>query len=68
MHARVIASKYERGSATFYANFREFVECLEDSIFDEDYTGGKAVARAYWAFLACVGTEITKVNDVAAEV
>jgi hypothetical protein len=44
------------------------VQCLEDSDYDEDYSGGKAVARAYWAFLLCAETEITKVDDVAAEV
>ena len=30
MHAGVIASKNKRGSETFHAKFREFVQCLED--------------------------------------
>jgi hypothetical protein len=68
MHAGVIASKYKRGSETFYAKFREFVRCLEDSDYDEDYSGEKAVTRAYQAFHLCAQTDIMKVDGVAEDV
>lgn len=68
MHAGVVASNYKRGSKMFYAKFREFVRCLEDSDYDEDYSGDKAVTRAYWAFHLSAHTDISKVDGVAADV
>jgi len=66
-HAGVVASKHKRGSETFYARFREFLQCLRELGYNENYEDASPLSRAYWSFVRCKGDEVTQVDEVAAE-
>lgn len=68
VHAGVISSKHKIASENFYTLFAEFVHLFKESGegYDEGYLDGKPtdVTRAYWAFMNCIKSEVTRV-DVA---
>ncbi|KAF8466208.1 hypothetical protein BDZ91DRAFT_816757, partial [Kalaharituber pfeilii] len=63
-HAGVIASKHETGSDSFYTLFAEFVRLFDESDYDDAFLDGNAngVTRAYWDFLNCIKSEVTRVE------
>ena len=65
MHAKIAASKHRRGSPEFYKLFETFIQLLVVSGYGDGYLDGDAtdLSRAYWAFLDCLGTEVTAVSE-----
>jgi hypothetical protein len=68
-HVGVIASQYKTGSDRFYALLSEFVKLFEETgegyeegYLDENVTNN--VARAYWAFVSCVKTDVTRIEAI----
>jgi len=65
MHAGVLASNQKTGSPKFYNLFDDFVRLFTVSGMgcDEGYLAGDPteVTDAYWAFMTCIETEVTRV-------
>ena len=65
IHAGVLASNQKTGSPKFYHLFNNFVRLFTVSGMgcDEGYLAGDPteVTDAYWAFMACLETEVTPV-------
>ncbi|CUS07938.1 unnamed protein product [Tuber aestivum] len=65
LHAGVLSSKWTTGSEKFYHLFAEFVRTFAEvgDGFEEGFLKGRATetTHAYWAFLGCVDSEVSKV-------
>jgi flagellar biosynthesis/type III secretory pathway protein FliH len=67
-HATIAASKYEVATEEFYNRFKTFVKLFRKSGYDEGYLEGDEtdVTRAYWSFIDCIKTEVTRINAAEA--
>jgi len=58
-HASVVASKHKRITQAFYDGFREFIRCLRELNYNENYEDGSPLRRAYLSFMVCKADNFT---------